>query len=63
MEIVPSVSNSEHSRVRKVKDDTQSEKAESIKSKIIDAISKMDETEIEKLRSVLKIDPETLQGK
>ena len=41
-----------------VKEDTHSEKAESIKSRLIDAISKMDETDIEKLRTVLKLDVE-----
>ena len=45
--------------VRRPREDTHSEKAESIKSRLIEAISRMDDTDLDKLRSVLKLEQNT----
>ena len=43
----------------RAREDTHSEKAESIKSRLIEAISRMDDTDLDKLRSVLKLEQNT----
>ncbi len=45
------------------REENRSEKAESIKSRIIEAISRMDDGEIDKLRSVLRLENAEMAGR